>query len=61
MLKKATAQSSSSEQRTSKGNRRQIFGFVEGHIDIENLQSQFFSKNIYFFKTHGLKLSNWLF
>jgi hypothetical protein len=32
MLKKATAQSSSSEQRTSKGNRRQIFGFVEGLI-----------------------------
>jgi hypothetical protein len=61
MLKKATAQSSSSEQRTSKGNRRQIFGFVEGHIAIENLQSQFFSKNERFFKMYVMELRKWLF
>jgi len=59
--KKATAQVAALNKDTQKGIERQIFGFVEGHIDIENLQRQFFSKNERFFKTYGLKLSNWLF
>jgi Transposase. len=37
---------------------RQRYGGLKA---IENLQRQFFSKNIYFFKTHGLKLSIYLF
>jgi Transposase. len=37
---------------------RQRYGGLKA---IENLQRRFFSKNIYFLKTHGLKLSNCLF
>jgi hypothetical protein len=42
MLKKATAQSSSPEQRPSKGNRRQVFGFVEGHISHQKFTESIF-------------------
>jgi hypothetical protein len=61
MIKKATVQVAALNKDLQKGIERQIFGFVEGHIVIENLQRQFFSKINYFFKTRGLKLGNWLF
>jgi len=34
-----------------------IFGLLEGDISHRKFQRRFFSKNIYFFKTPGLKLS----
>jgi len=42
--------SCSPEQRPSKGIEKLIFGLLEGHITIENLQSQFFSKSEHFLK-----------
>jgi len=41
MLKKACP-SSSIEQKPSKGNRRQIFGFVEGHISHRKFKGTIF-------------------
>jgi len=50
MLKKATAQVAALNKDLHKGIERQIFGFVQGHIVIENLPRQFFSKSEDFFK-----------
>jgi hypothetical protein len=41
---KATAQVAALNKDLQKDIERQIFGFVEGHIAIENLQRQFFNK-----------------
>jgi len=61
MLKKAKAQVSALNKDLQKGIEKQIFGFVQGHIVIENLKGQFFNKSERFFKTHGLKLGNGLY
>jgi hypothetical protein len=61
MLKKSTAHVAALNKELQKGIEKQIFGFVQGHIVIENLQRQFFSKNERLFKMHGLKLRNGLF
>jgi len=58
MLKKSTAHVAALNKDLQKGIERQIFGFVEGHIVIENLPRQFFSKSERLFKMHGLKLRN---
>jgi len=44
MLIKSTAHVAALNKDLQKGIERQIFGFVEGHIVIENLKGQFFSK-----------------
>jgi len=59
--KKATAQVAALNKNLQKGIERLIFDLVEWHIAIENLQSQFFSKNERFFKMHVMELRNGLF
>jgi len=61
MIKKATVQVAALNKDLQKGIQRQIFGFAQGHIVIENLKGQFFNKHKNIFKMHGLKLRNGLF
>jgi len=44
MLKKSTAHVAALNKDLQKGIEKQIFGFVQGHIAIENLKGQFFNK-----------------